>query len=280
MRLLTIAAIVVSSVAYAFAAPSYIYTAGSFSPPTPLALPNPLNVPTYTSEMGEIPTGITSNGIVFGLTIGIDITETIYYDPTNTFAYGGFSPGFAPNSFRVLNDQFTPYVSPDGYVAGTVLNGPGAPGYAKPFVLYAPDGTQVTVSSIFDGSNAYDQFIVGGVNDSGEVVGEERNSEYDGIQQPFIYDDGGVYELNSLVVNPPAGGFDLEDYSNGFIDPPLSIDDNGVVYGDGFKLTPTPEPVMLPILGMSFLLLRRHRGLVNSRTLESADCDCREQQVE
>ncbi len=256
MRLSIIVGIVVSSGAYALGVQTYIYTPGTFSPPAPLPVP---------SVDGGTAVGVTSSGIVWGLTNEsvFDITADFYDDPTGADVYGGGPVSEGPPGYEVIYPQlFYPYVSPNGYVAGTIVA--GIHSVAEPIVLYAPNGA---VTYIQHGTEINDQLLVGGVNDLGQVVGEEASSEGDDLEQPFIYEGGSVLSLNSLIVNPPPGGIlnvsdsNLLVYSlvpsNG-----LTIDDNGIIYGGGFKLTPTPEPAMLPIIGISFLFLARQRKAI------------------
>jgi probable HAF family extracellular repeat protein len=85
------------------------------------------------------------------------------------------------------------------------------------------------------------------INASGDVVG--FNSDFNGHDHAFIYRDGTMVDLNTMI--DPATGWTLQ-FAN-------CINDSGQIVGEGvdasghtaaFLLTPIPEPSMLVLLGI------------------------------
>lgn len=277
MRLLSIIVVALYG-SHSFAAPSYIYSTTITQQPLP-----PHTGPTFQNSpdgiiltqggvstlIGNVPNagppgqyekstaiGVTNAGIVWGISCcgaaspSGGSEDAFYYDPSNTFPWGGDNPtGFdSPTSFRTVA-AFNPIVTPSGYVAGTAVQFQCC--RPRPAVLYSPDGKVTTISQGTGLDPAsYDQLLVTGVNDSGQVIGQEQNDEGDALVQPFIYENGAIYALDSLVLNLPSGG----------LSEPTAIFDNGVIQGPGYQLNPAPEPGMLPLVGLSFLLVRRPRA--------------------
>jgi probable HAF family extracellular repeat protein len=87
------------------------------------------------------------------------------------------------------------------------------------------------------------------INNRGQIVGDSNN-------RAFLYQDGSMYDLNSLI--DPSSGWVLESAS--------AINDSGQIVGYGinslgqehaFLLSQIPEPTMLLPLGLVALALKR-----------------------
>jgi probable HAF family extracellular repeat protein len=103
----------------------------------------------------------------------------------------------------------------------------------------------------FGGSSSYGRDI----NNLGQVVGQSDMP--DGIRHAFLYTDGRMLDLNSLI--SPVDGWTL-GYACG-------ISDNGYITGYGtigsgstmhaFLLTPVPEPTTLMLLACGMIAMRK-----------------------
>lgn len=130
-------------------------------------------------------------------------------------------------------------------------------------VGYSTIGLNPEHAVIFDGRGGVtdlgtptgmDQSQATALNDLGWVVGSAFSSA-DGSQSSFLYKDGQISDLASLV---PTSGWDQLYSASG-------INANGQIVGTGllggvsraFVMTPVPEPTTCVALGLGALLLRR-----------------------
>ena len=163
----------------------------------------------------------------------------------NAISPSGLITGWADDSSG--NEVFI-YSTANGLVSIGSLGGPGGAGTA------INDAGQVAGYSYVNGGTAQHAFLYSGgamhdlgtfggtnsaafgINAAGWVVGEaDTNAGTDA----FIYMNGVMYDLNSLLVNAP--GIDLTDA--------VAINDNGQILANGpngaYLLTATPEPSSL-----------------------------------
>ena len=120
------------------------------------------------------------------------------------------------------------------------------------------------VGWFYTGSGAQDAFLysgrimedlgpgyANGINNSGQIVGSKNS-------QAFLYDDGTMYNLNSLLA--PGSRWNLYDAT--------AVNNKGQIVGyglspagqtDAFLLTPTPEPSTLVLLAVGAVALIGYR---------------------
>jgi probable HAF family extracellular repeat protein len=105
-----------------------------------------------------------------------------------------------------------------------------------------------------------------GINNAGQVVGSVNSST---TFRAFLYSNGTMIDLNTLI--DPSSGWTLQDATaindQGQI---VGFGINSAMQGDGFLLTPTPEPATLSLLTLGGVaMLRRKRGPYGSRRREA-----------
>ena len=150
--------------------------------------------------------------------------------------------------------SFATGINNSGEVVGYANIGPGDGGNNHA-VLWS-DGSIQDLGTL--GGPLADYSLAYGINDSGQVVGFSQIDASQGTGSPFIYSNGVMQDLNSLI--DPASGWTLENA--------YAINDSGQIVGNGtnalgqqdaFLLTPVPEPVTLLPTALCLLILRRRR---------------------
>lgn len=135
-------------------------------------------------------------------------------------------------------------------IAGSATYAGGTRAY-----YYDATGTPIDMGTLAANDNFSEVFDI---NSSYQAVGLSRLNMLPFTLTPFLYENGSIVNLNSLL---PAG-------SGWVLTRPISINDAGEIIGigtfngapSGFKLTPIPEPMAIAgVAALSLLMRRRGR---------------------
>ena len=196
-------------------------------------------------DLGTLP----GNGSLATLAIG-PTREIVGHDENTSFYYDG--------SIHILSGITPAAVNSHGVIVGI-----GSDGFAATY-----DGSLHSLGSV----SGFNESEATAINSSGVIVGLLLHYPTFTGQEPFIYQNGTMTDLNDLL--PPGSGWTLEGVSG--------INDAGQIVGYGidpsgavesYLLTPTgtPEPSAACLLaaGATGLLLRRRRKGLTSLNLGS-----------
>jgi probable HAF family extracellular repeat protein len=194
-----------------------------------------------------------NNSVAYGISNNGKITGSVYGDYAYTYDSNSGAVNFLPS----LTDPSStdPYqgqgsvgysINDSGQVTGYNVTSAGT----EHAVFYGSDGTLTDLTpGLADNASSFGQSI----NDNGQVVGEIVPGGPFTNPSAFLYSNGALTDLNTLIV--PSSGFDLL-YATG-------ISDNGYITGYGFSdghlqgylLTPVPEAATSMSLGLGLLCL-------------------------
>lgn len=155
------------------------------------------------------------------------------------------------------NSAVADVINDAGVIAGTAFYGAGI---GTRGFYYDANGTPVDMGTLGSGFLIHEVFDI---NSSYQAVGRAWNSAFGQGFSPFLYRDGTMVNLNSLL---PAG-------SGWVLTRPISINDAGEIIGigtfngtqSGFKLTPVPEPAALAGLAIMTVATALRRGRHRAR---------------
>lgn len=209
--------------------------------------------PTLITTSGGLATGINTGGTIVGFTSVSGVNHAFSYTSSGGLKDLGTFGGTSGNA-NGINDS--------GTIVGAYVDA-NSNAHA---VSYA-DGTLTTLDSL----GAYALSVATAINNSGTIVGFAQTNNSNGLVIPFVYSNGVLSNLNSLVSGLPVG--DSLVQAN-------AINNNGDIVGFGnsgpdssgfgFLLTPIPAgnaaplPGSLPLLlagtvGLALALLATHR---------------------
>jgi hypothetical protein len=150
---------------------------------------------------------------------------------------------------------------------GVIAGSANYTGFLTRGFVYDAAGNAVDIGTL---GPAYNYSEIFDINSSRQAVGLSRLAASPFTSEPFLYDNGAMVNLNTLL---PAG-------SGWVLQRAFSIDDAGVIMGtgtfngspSGFKLTPIPEPTAVAALAMmaaTVAIRRRRAPRANLRTAAS-----------